>query len=181
MLEWEERSPFHFQYHQWCQKSISFSDPKSGNDLQCLHFLLVLISNPPVSSIIFPNSLFKSIPNLYVPAQTLTSTSPLPFHSSPQQPPDRCPRSFSCPLGVTLHSAVRINFCIISCWCQSPMWNPPETFQCILTEYRAMYVLPPALYHRYHLFLSLLHWSCPSPSFSFSLASSSSALLGMSL
>ena len=46
---------------------------------------------------------------------------------------------------VLLHSAVRINFCIISCWCQSP--NPPKTFQSILTEYRAMYVLPPALYH----------------------------------
>ena len=46
-----------------------------------------------------------------------------------------------------LHSAVRINVCIISCWCQSPMWNPPKTFQSILTEYRAMYVLPPALYH----------------------------------
>lgn len=50
-------------------------------------------------------------------------------------------------LWVTLHSVVRINFCIISCWCQSPMWNPPKTFQSILTEYRAMYVLPPALYH----------------------------------
>ena len=84
-------------------------------------------------------------------------------------------------LRVTLHSAVRINFCIISCWCQSPLWNPPKTFQCILTEYRAMYVLPPALYHWYHLFLSPLHWSCPSPSFSFSLASNSSALLGVSL
>ena len=71
-----------------------FSNPKSGNDLQFLHFLLALISNPSVISIIFPNSFFKSIPNLYVPAQPLTSTSPLPFHSSTT--------AASCPLSPLL-------------------------------------------------------------------------------
>ena len=67
----------------------------------------------------------------------------LPFTHWPQQPPARYPRSFSCPPQVTLHSAVRTNFCIIYCWCQSPMWNPPKTFQGILTEYRAMFCLLP--------------------------------------
>lgn len=65
-------------------------------------------------------------------------------------------------LQVALHSAVRINFYIIRCWRHSPTWNPPKTFQCISTVYRAMYALTPALYHQRDLFLSPLHSPCPA-------------------